>query len=279
MLNRPLIIGLAVVIAVCVLFDLTFLFPASYEYCQPNEYTHAKDCTPEYLGPFIFRWIVAVADAHNGLITAVATLFVAGFTWTLWRTSSKQAELTRDSIKLARDEFIATHRPKIILREAFCGPVLEGTEIRVIMNFANIGTTEGTIVNSVLDIEAVSTKQTRFFLSPTAEAANELGTLTLAGGASRLVSFNDLPNRRPNTAAPPTWNNELFGLKSGYRAARDGPIETVHFRDHVVHLVGQLVYEDGQGQRRRTAFRRVLDPARQRFYRLEADEPDLDYAD
>lgn len=106
-------IVLLVLVITILSFAASFLFPAEYEICGPNEYTHAKECAEHYLGPFISLWIIGVLDAHNGLVTAVATIFVAGFTWTLWLTSRNQGILAQKSIDLARDDFNATHRPWI----------------------------------------------------------------------------------------------------------------------------------------------------------------------
>jgi hypothetical protein len=57
-------------------------------------------------------------DLHNGFFAALAAIAVAAFTFTLWISTSTQAKLTGDSIKLAREEFNATHRPKIRVHAA-----------------------------------------------------------------------------------------------------------------------------------------------------------------
>src|ERR1035437_2492599 len=101
MLMRWQKIALVVLAIVIASFAASFLFPAEYQICSPNEYTHQKECTQHHLGPFISLWVVAVLDAHNGLVTAVATIFVAGFTWTLWLTSRNQGIIAQQSIKLA----------------------------------------------------------------------------------------------------------------------------------------------------------------------------------
>lgn len=82
-------------------------------------------------------WAVHVLDIHNGLVTAIATVFVAGFTWTLWRSNKsiieqaqatadlaqkqflmegKQADLAERQHGLARLQFIAANRPIIEIR-------------------------------------------------------------------------------------------------------------------------------------------------------------------
>ena len=55
----------------------------------------------------------AFIDKNNGTLTALATIAIAGFTLTLWRATTEQGRLTRDALKLARDEFIASHRPRL----------------------------------------------------------------------------------------------------------------------------------------------------------------------
>lgn len=64
-------------------------------------------------------WVNALMgwlDIHNGTVTAIATAFIAAFTYFLIRVSSRQAELISKQIELGREEFRATHRPKIGVR-------------------------------------------------------------------------------------------------------------------------------------------------------------------
>ena len=197
-------------------------------------------------------------NANAELITALATIFLGAFTLTLWLTSDEQARLTRKSIDLAREEFISTHRPKIILREAFIGTFTEGTSIAVFFQLANIGETLGKIVLSEIRAEVVRKDSHRLLLHPSLNTQAQLGIIQLAPGQAQLFKLD--------TENCPKWNAELFQMKDGTRIA-------------VIHIVGQLIYTDEfDGIRRRTAFRRELAPERQRFYRL-LDEPDLDYAD
>jgi hypothetical protein len=52
-------------------------------------------------------------DSNHDSITAIATVFIALFTITLWWASAGQYDLIEQQIKLARDDFNATHRPWI----------------------------------------------------------------------------------------------------------------------------------------------------------------------
>jgi hypothetical protein len=72
------------------------------------------------------------------------------------KNAERQFEITQQSIKLARDEFISTHRPRIVLREAIIGAPLEGQPITVHYHLANIGETTGRIIRSSVRVEVVS---------------------------------------------------------------------------------------------------------------------------
>jgi hypothetical protein len=58
----------------------------------------------------IVWWCGGVFSKENGdTITAFATVIMAIFTGTLWSITDK-------SVRLARDEFVATHRPRVVLQ-------------------------------------------------------------------------------------------------------------------------------------------------------------------
>jgi hypothetical protein len=46
-----------------------------------------------YVGEFL--------EAHNGAVTAIATCFIAGFTFILWRATTRQARITDAALVLA----------------------------------------------------------------------------------------------------------------------------------------------------------------------------------
>ena len=110
------------------------------EICNSNPDTHQKYCAT-YNVVLVFLWhITEFLNYYAATIAAIATVFIAGFTATLWRATTRQAQLTRDSINLARREFVVTHRPKLILREAYSliSDPLE-SKIVVCYTIANIG--------------------------------------------------------------------------------------------------------------------------------------------
>jgi hypothetical protein len=66
--------------AIVVLFLLSFTLPYTAQICTPNEYTHAKECPEYHLGPFVLLWITYIVDTHNGMVTAIATVFLTVLT-------------------------------------------------------------------------------------------------------------------------------------------------------------------------------------------------------
>jgi hypothetical protein len=84
-------------------------------------------------------------EKYNGALTAVATAFIAAFTIVLARVTGRQARLTTDALNLARQEFVANHRPRVILRY-IQGP-FENEEGRqfIWVTFVNIGANTATI--------------------------------------------------------------------------------------------------------------------------------------
>ena len=92
-----------------------------------------------------------------------------------------------------------------------------------------------------------------------------------------MLEFDKL-KRRANSPEAPVWVATNFSVKTDYKRNDFGKSTEYQYHDPSIHIVGQFLYEDSDGLLRRTAFRRKLDPERERFYRLDG-EPDLDYAD
>lgn len=94
-------------------------YSASYQTCQIERAQNEGASDKANFGKKIAYFFVCegvTLDDNADLLTALATLAVAGFTLTLWLTSGEQARLTREAIDLSRAEYIATHRPRIRVR-------------------------------------------------------------------------------------------------------------------------------------------------------------------
>jgi hypothetical protein len=110
-------------------------------------------------------------------------------------------------------------------------------------------------------------RQARFLLHESVETKYDLGEIALGPGAALSIKFE---------GETPKWELERYREKSMQIAPAPG---YSIYRDATIHFFGQFIYTDQTGIWRRTAFRRQLIPERQRFYRLEPPEPDMDYAD
>ncbi len=103
-------IALGLLLVSMLLFVGSFLFPATHQICAPNEYTHAKECAQYHLGPYVIGWVIRVIDAHNSLVTAIATVVLTISTVMLWKA-------TRDTAKIAEQTLRDLERPYIFVSE------------------------------------------------------------------------------------------------------------------------------------------------------------------
>jgi hypothetical protein len=103
---------------VCLLI-LGSTFSASYGKCEGNRATGYSSPYNPNLGAKVTTFLVCqgeTIDANGELLTALGTLAIAAFTLTLWLTSKEQGRLNQAALKLASDEFTATHRPKLFVQ-------------------------------------------------------------------------------------------------------------------------------------------------------------------
>ena len=89
------------------------LFSSSFQYCAENHQQTNKNAATEKnntgVSIAVFTYFVCTGrfvEAHNGAITALATLVIAAFTGTLWIATSKQAEITKEAFVADRRAFV-----------------------------------------------------------------------------------------------------------------------------------------------------------------------------
>ena len=89
-------------------------------------------------GAIAIRCAGHVTYEYRDAVTAVATVFIALFTLTLWLSTKKMMAATKAAVDLASKEFIATHRPKVIVR-FIQGPFHDENDYGFVwVTFANI---------------------------------------------------------------------------------------------------------------------------------------------
>src|SRR5271170_4863176 len=97
----PSRISSALALGFLVILIAAWLSGTTGQICNENQSGH-EQCTSYNLAPFILIQIREALHSVENIITALATIAIAVFTWTLYRTSSHQGKLAKESIDLAR---------------------------------------------------------------------------------------------------------------------------------------------------------------------------------
>jgi hypothetical protein len=240
-------------------------FPIGYQTCQQAADGHANyDSSAQNIYLIFLRKVGEIAsDASfwNALITlfavvvtAIATIYIARFTRVLADVTGTQAKLTRQSIDLARDEFISSHRPRIIVRALdFVGGTPESDEvegpIRIGFHYVNAG-------DSLAKVKQVGTKLVHL-LKP-----------TMPTGIDFDVQKVDPPleiqsGRHAFRITVDAFDQEKFIFNS----AAD---------NYSLVCVGYIVYSDENGTDRQVGFCRRFDGQSHRW--LPMDDPEYEYS-
>ncbi len=166
-------------------------------------------------------------------------------------TFNRQAEIMAEQIKLARAEFIATHRPKIELLE------VDFDDAEILYMLANTGGSEATIKESWILVEThVAGQDVRNLRS---FGHDDLGQMRFAPGEIKDLSV-------PAGVA----GFHIHFPETNHIVGEDGRV----FGG--VYFAGAILYSDSLGNLRRSVFRRRWYYDRQGFYRT--DDPDHEYA-
>jgi hypothetical protein len=176
----------------------------------------------------IVGWIFDFIDAHNGLVSAIATVFIAAFTYVLIRVSSRQAELTRALVNAAEDTPKRQLRAYVNVKSGSLKNVTEGGHPTSTITIKNFGQTPAyrLIINCAIGLGESFDK-----LGPVTGKIMDKPIGTLAPGA-KIEHF--YPSEHVLTT------EDMEGLKSGKFAL-------------FVH--GEIVYWDFTGEKRTTKFR------------------------
>jgi hypothetical protein len=190
-------------------------------------------------------------------LTAISTLVIAVFTVVLAGATWLQFQLTRKTIDLARQEFIASHRPRIILRDVHL--IAENVHYMLV----NVGDTDATIVESWIMAEFI--EHGNRFSPLRSPGHDDLGHLVVAAGESKDLTY---PLSGEISFAVKFPNSRRIGIEG----------KPAVFGER--YFVGVVVYEDGLKVRRRSVFRRRWDDGSLTFIRLPPEqERDHEYAD
>jgi hypothetical protein len=179
---------------------------------------------------------------------------IASFTIVLAAVGFRQARLIAKSIALAREEFNATHRPHIVVRDV----VKDGDNILYLL--VNKGDSPAIIIESYVLAEFVPDGQA---LQALRSAGYDcLGRLSLTVGEVKEATYKIQESHRLASKYP----DRKVGV-TGESAPAFGSF----------YFTGTIVYEDGSGHRRRSVFRRRWNGKSGGFEQLE--NPAYEYED
>lgn len=207
-----------------------------------------------------------VYDFRDATI-AIATVLIAIFTLTLWRSTHALWDAGQEQLRLARDEFLATHRPKLIVRQmGWDGPGHPGIDlggedddtreaITIRFQIVNQGAVKATIANiNVTLVPMVPSRSEPFPGSRPVDVRNNSGRhIEVASGG--VFNYHTAEIRLENRT---DW----------LHMTHDSP---------TVFVVGFVRYQDDIGTPYRTHFLRRLDRAQGRF--LPEPDPEYEYQD
>jgi len=102
-------VATALLIGFLLLLAAAWLSGSTAEICKEAK-TGQEQCAAYNLALFLLIEIREFLHSIEGVITALATIAVAWFTWTLWRSSEKMWIVTKESADTARSSLIASNR-------------------------------------------------------------------------------------------------------------------------------------------------------------------------
>jgi hypothetical protein len=229
------------------------------EICKETN-TGQEHCTPYNLAPFILIQIREGLHSVEGIITALATIAIAWFTWTLWKSNKaageiaeKQSTILSQQTDIQRKQYRAAHRPHLLIR----GMSLTDLTMNVGMKLAaqvpvvNIGNTPATVVELaarmfiVSDIKGINLGGEFHKMDVTGFSPIERGTYLKFG-----VRMDDAVSQA-----------ELYGINQKTR---------------FLICAGYEQYKDEDGGLRSTGWARYLKPEINRF--VPIDDPEYEFA-
>jgi hypothetical protein len=198
-------------------------------------------------------WVPEDSTGFFTLWTALFTATLAISTFLLWRSTRDLSEAGLEQLRLAREEFISSHRPKISVYGFNLGGDIDGdTPIPVTFRYVNIGDTNAHVI-----------------------------------GFGSYISRHDINIPLPGDVVfehqeivPPI---EVPSGKHGFRltSAKLDPSQLVTLgeicdNDRLI-CVGYIIYKDGRGVSRQTGFCRRYDIGAGRWIAVKDDEYEYSY--
>lgn len=215
-----------------------------------------------------YRQEKAILDRWLTYATMVLAVFTALLWWSTYRMAKRQGyemkqslSIAEESIKLAHEEFTATHRPRLVVRRI--SPIEEhGATIGLHYTIHNVGATECTVV-ALSEFVWLPEKEDKLPPIPL-HAAPVVKSITLECGS--WVTIEHTPSRE---SLEEINFRTGFGQSVGDTSNRSSPSNIV--------FMGYIDYVDGRGRKRQTAFLRQFDFKTNCFN--PTNDPEYEYQD
>jgi hypothetical protein len=217
---------------------------AAYEQVAKEYLNYARDLTMRTI-----EWFRGLS--HDDLLT-FSIVLMAVFTASLWRSTSKLWKASEAQTKLARDAFIATHRPRIVVRRMGV-ELTKNAPIIVEFSIVNIGEEKVTKCNW----------NTVIML------------LNVAGGVHGQLHYEtDTADFHDGPLGVGEGKKKWIQDKTDLAPSDFTDIEK---KKVILHVVGFVAYTDRAGVTRQTGFFRYYDAENRRFRVI--DDPEYEYQD
>ena len=248
-------------ILISALFALAVVFVVAVQYSgiQPasdiQNFAAYEQIAKEYLNygrALMMRTIEWFRGLSRDDWLTFAIVLMAIFTAGLWRSTSKLWKAGEDQIKLARDAFNATHRPRIVVRRMGVELVKNAP---IIVEFTVVNTGEEKVIkcnwNTVIML------------------------LNVAGGVHGQLHYEtDTADFHDGPLSVGEGTKKWIEDKTSLAPSDFADIEK---KKVVLHVVGYVAYTDRAGVTRQTGFFRYYDADKQRFRVI--DDPEYEYQD
>jgi len=186
----------------------------------------------------------------NRFLLFVGFLQLAVFTWQgcCLRATIKATKMAND---IANKAFLATHQPKIILRDAYAGDDTIDTFVNAKYVLANVGNSPATIIKSAFEIKCHKTRLAGFYARTIPEVTNSSHTVNgviLQPGEHQVFEFTSEDLRwGPHNGTTHDAQEQYTGM----------------------FFSGRIVYKDSIGIIREMAFCRRYRNEYHRFFRVD----------
>lgn len=178
--------------------------------------------------------------------------------------TNRQARLTRDSLRLAREEFIASHRPKIIIKHIWLVALGSNQPVTVKIVYANVGDAKAGVSSIGMDFNIIN---------PDAQLPGDL----------TAPERPYIPYLECELGATASTNVSSLG------SLNEQKVEAIRMGEKLLCCFGFVEYSDtgpkATRKIRRSAFCRIYKPSARpidgmgRFVRPKVSDPDYEYED